>query len=194
MNPLSDPHTMKRINKSERRAQFFLYACVAVLFLTFIGTVAYGYSVTQRLDKIAKRLEDTQKGNICILLIQPDKRTSKNVTDCVQNNRSDPDDKSFNFNGPNGVSNQSTSNSSSDSPTALYKAIPAPMQPIPQSIIVTTPEPAEPPATPPPAKPDPQPVDPVEIVLQVMRRINPLTGLQECRHTNDTLWQLGEDC
>lgn len=156
-----------RITLSLIRNRFVLgYA--ALLFLLTFGFVL-GFISLARLNRITQDIEDGQRGNTCILLIQPQKRTKENVTRCIDNNRHRPSKgKPFHFN----VS--TTPSSSLGSPSVEVP------QPMPTITVKSTPD-NPPHIAPKKPKPIPEP--------KFTTRINAL-GQQECQYIGYTAWEL----
>lgn len=169
-----DEHNQKVLNKvksSDRRFKFFLYAAVVVLFATVVASMVFSNILINQLKDIANRIEETQKGSTCILLIKPEDRTRQNVTDCVDNNRTKDEDKDFQF------------KSDSDPPVSTNSSVKVKVPPTKQPIVVVKPsEPVD--SSPLPSVTKPKPV--VETKLEV--RLSPVTGLKEYRVVGDRFW------
>lgn len=181
---------ISKITKDDRRGKFFLYLSIFVLAVTFAGALVFGQHMTKRLDAIANRLEDSQRGYVCIFLIKPESRTVDNVTDCIEQNQRG-DKSNFQFN-PEGSPQAQTI---PIAPTALSVASPPPVQNI--KVEAHTPAP-KPPKTILPTEPDPRP-KPIKTliknpVMQVLHRVNETTGELECLFEGDTIWQISESC
>lgn len=169
---------IKKINKAERKGKLFLYLCILVLALTFGGALVYAHHMTERLQDITERLEDTQKGNVCIFLIKPENRTEANVKDCIDKNKTTPTKESFNF---------KKSDSPAPAPIQYQPVSPLPEIPKVELIAVT-------PKKTPVAEPEPEPEEPPEEKPHPIIRINELTKLLECQFPGDTVWRKGDRC
>lgn len=154
---------MRFAMRYHRSRLFFLRNQITIqwygLFFLYVFGIALWLLINSNLSNFAKRLEEGQKGQTCILLIKPENRTKKNVTDCVQKNRSNNGD--FKFNGDDstdsGASPKATATESSNEPSTPL----APIQPIP-----TSPAPSEP--TPVLTVPTPDILPPVKKVIPVV--------------------------
>lgn len=144
------------------------------LFFLYVFGIALWLLINSNLSNFAKRLEEGQKGQTCILLIQPKDRTRQNVTRCVEDNRQPP---------KKGGSNGFQFNSPGDSPVQSSEVVLPPPQPHAPSL-TTKPVPSPPPNPPPKS----QPVK--EVVRRIETRINSM-GQSECRLVGDIYWALG---
>lgn len=93
---------LKRLTKSDNRFKFFLYLALVVLFSTVMATVVLESLLLTRIEDIAVRTEDSQKSNLCVSLIKPENRNTKNVTACVDQNRTKPTKNKTQFNDTTG--------------------------------------------------------------------------------------------
>lgn len=164
--------------------QILILYCVVLFGWTF--SIILGVLVVGRMQEIGRQLRDGQKGNTCILLIQPENRTKKNVSDCIDNNRTPGNNSDhFNFNESNPPPRTSHTKQADNSIQVV--SIP-PNRPILlpiESRTASTPAPTPPPS-PEPAKPKPV----KRVTREVETRVNSL-GQVECRLVGDTFWILG---
>lgn len=143
----------------------------------YVFSFVLGFIILGRINKAIIRIEENQKGNNCILLIKPSERTTKNIGECIDTNRSD--NNKFQFNPPKSTPTPASSNSTVAPPPKLA--------PVPK---ITVEKPQPPPA--PVVKTNVEEV--TQTVCTSLRpiehRIDPLTQLPEFRCTGDTLWQV----
>lgn len=156
--------------------------CIVLFGWTF--SIILGLIVVGRIQELAGKLEDGQRGNTCILLIQPKDRTKENVTSCVNNNRRKNSSKNspFQFND----SNSSNKNSKPISSTSSF------IQPATSPHIATIQKPSPKPSEPKPSTSQSTPPVVSQPERTIETRINSL-GQQECRLQGDIGWVLG-DC
>lgn len=163
-----------RLRLSVIRNRYVIGACMLLFLWAF--SFVMGFLVLAKIQSLVEELQEGQKGNTCILLIQPKDRTKQNVTSCIQNNKKKPDN-NFQF-----KTSESSSQPYSKKPTNIttssvytfYKPSQS-VQPLASSSSTRTPANIFQPY-----------ISPIET------RINSL-GKLECKHLDDTIWVLG-DC
>lgn len=148
----------------------------AAMFALWVFGFVLGFIILARIQGIVDRIEETQKGNTCILLIQPLDRTVENVTECVDNNRKQSGD-TFQFTTPDSNSDETEANSPQP------RVLPSNSS-TPQTIRHT--ETKEVPVETP--RPPASPLPPVQPVRRIIERVSPVTGLVECMFEEDTTW------
>lgn len=166
----------RKYHRSDKWFRRFRDASVVVLFFTLLGSMVYGYVIAQRLQDIAQRIEDSQKGTACIILILPQNRNTKNVTDCIEKNKTEHNEFRFNDEQGNPVTSEEALKPKKASITIKETPAKAPL------IVVKPPDSTE--------EPDPPIVNIPDPVRTIERTVDAL-GRSVCRVQGSYLWQVG---
>lgn len=174
MRPFTMHWHKTKMNLIKNRYLILFSAGLALWVFSFV----LGFLLLSRFAEIIERIEDNQKGNVCILLLTREQRTQENVTECIDKNKTikKPTDK-FKFNPPDDPNDSALSSftppinaslpTSSDNIQVTNSAPPSvqPKKPIAVN------EPAnEPPVL---TKPLPDPVKIVPDVLKIETEVSP---------------------
>lgn len=169
----------RKYHRSDKWYKRFRDASVFVLFFTLVGSMVYGYVIAQRLQDIAQRIEDSQKGTACIILILPQNRNSENVTDCIEKNKTNKDNE-FEFKDNKGEPVNTSTNRTVTIQEAPNKVLPITINEEPLELPL---EPSE----------DPEPTEPVVDLPRVIEHSTDELGIPICRVVGDLIWVVG-DC
>lgn len=153
----------------------------AFLFL-WVFSFVMGFLVLARIENLAQEIREGQKGNTCILLIQPQERTREKAIDCIEKNKETPSEEKFKFDtadDPPSNSIISPENINLDNKNLISYQAPLETNDLDDNKSTITPTTDD--------------LSAPYLHRQVTKRINSL-GQLECLYEGATAWVIGGDC